>query len=61
MIATGVIELQLKIQELDKQTNEALANEDFERATVLAKQRRALHEELHVITSIGINELNSDS
>jgi len=50
MIATDVIELQLKIQELDKQTNEALANEDFKRATVLAKQRRALYEELHVIT-----------
>ena len=49
MIATDVIELQLKIQELDKQTNEALANEDFKRATVLAKQRRALYEELHVI------------
>ena len=50
MITTDVFELQLKIQELDKQTNEALANEDFKRATVLSKQRKALSEELHVIT-----------
>ena len=50
MITTDVFELELKIQELDKQTNEALANEDFKRATVLSKQRKALSEELHVIT-----------
>ena len=50
MITTDVFELQLKIQELDKQTNEALANEDFKRATVLSKHRKALSEELHVIT-----------
>ena len=50
MIRTDVFELELKIQELDKQTNEALANEDFKRATVLSKQRKALSEELHVIT-----------
>ncbi len=43
-------ELKRRILQLDKKTNEALANEDFERATVLAKQRRVLHEELHVIT-----------
>tara|TARA_Y100000310_G_scaffold249641_1_gene255712 strand:+ start:597 stop:785 length:189 start_codon:yes stop_codon:yes gene_type:complete len=49
MTSTDVIELRLKIQELDKQTNEALANEDFKRATVLAKKRRGLYEELHVI------------
>ena len=50
MIRTDVFELEFKIQELIKQTNEALANEDFKRATVLAKQREALSEELHVIT-----------
>ena len=50
MIRTDVLELELKIQELDKQTNKALANEDFKRATVLARQRKALSEELHVIT-----------
>ena len=61
MIRTDVLELELKIQELDKQTNKALANEDFKRATVLARQRKALSEELHVITTIGIDELSSDS
>ena len=53
MITTDVFELELKIQELDKQTNEALANEDFKRATVLSKQRKALSEVLHVITVYG--------
>ena len=50
MTETDVFELKLEIQELDKQTNEALANEDFKRATVLSKQRKALSEELHIIT-----------
>ena len=50
MIRTEVLELYFMIKKLDKQTNEALANEDFKRATVLAKQRKALSEELHVIT-----------
>lgn len=61
MIKRDVFELHFKMQELDKQINEALANEDFNRATVLAKQREALSEELHVITHVGIDELNSDS
>lgn len=50
MIRADVLELYFMIKKLDKQTNEALANEDFKRATVLAKQRKALSEELHVIT-----------
>jgi hypothetical protein len=50
MIRTEVLELYFMIKKLDKQTNEALANEDFKRATVLAKRRKALSEELHVIT-----------
>ena len=50
MIRTEVLELYFMIKKLDKQTNEALANEDFKRATVLSKRRKALSEELHVIT-----------
>ena len=50
MIRADVLELYLMLKKLDKQTNEALANEDFKSATVLAKQRKALSEELHVIT-----------
>jgi hypothetical protein len=50
MIRADVLELYFMIKKLDKQTNEALANEDFKSATVLAKQRKALSEELHVIT-----------
>ena len=44
------IDLRLRIKSLDKQTNEALSKEDFKTAAVLAKQRKALSEELHMIT-----------